>query len=63
MDRSFALAAVVFVALGAAGTALIALGGTLAADAAAVRLAGTALLAGSLAAFLGEAFRTARERR
>ena len=66
MDRSFVIAVVVFVALAIVGVFLIASPTTFVSDPGdvdALRAIGTALFAGSLAAFLVEAFRWDRDRR
>ena len=62
MDRTFLTATVVFAALAIAGVALTLLPVGAAADAAAVRAVGPALLGAGLAAFLVEAFRWDRQR-
>jgi hypothetical protein len=61
VDRLFAAAAIVFVALAVAGIALVELAGTTA-DAAALRPLGAAMFGAALASFIVEAFSWARAR-
>ncbi len=66
MDRTFAIALVIFVGLAVAGVLLIVGGPSLASsasDAEALRLVGTAMLGGGLGAFLVEALQSDRARR